>query len=54
VEEQRAAVADAGMELQIVRELRVGYELQEPFSGSESFYGRWHGLPIVLIVRATK
>jgi ubiquinone/menaquinone biosynthesis C-methylase UbiE len=54
VEEQLAAVADAGMELQLVRELRVGYELREPFSGSESFYSQWHGLPIVLIVRAMK
>jgi len=54
VAEQLATVADAGMELQIVRELRVGYELQESFPGSEPFYSRWHGLPIVLIVRAVK
>jgi malonyl-CoA O-methyltransferase len=54
VEEQLAAVAGAGMEVQIVRELRVGHELQEPFPGSELFYRRWHGLPIVLIVRAVK
>jgi len=38
----------------MVRELRVGYELQERFPGSESFYSQWHGLPLVLIVRAGK
>src|SRR3569833_2412194 len=54
VEEQLAAVAGAGLEVEILRELRVGYELQESFPGSDSFYSRWHGLPIVLILRAVK
>jgi hypothetical protein len=44
----------AGLRLQTVRELRVGYELQEPFPGSDTFYSQWHGLPIVLVVRAEK
>jgi len=44
VEEQLAAVAAAELEVQLLRELRVGYELRESFPGSESFYSRWHGL----------
>ena len=54
VAEQIEAALAAGLQLQTVRELRVGYELQEPFPGSESFYRQWHGLPIVLVVRAGK
>jgi hypothetical protein len=34
--------------------LRAGIEVCEPFTGSESFYREWHGLPLVLIVRARK
>jgi ubiquinone/menaquinone biosynthesis C-methylase UbiE len=37
-----------------LREVRVGYELREPFENSTSFYARWHGLPLVLVVRADK
>ena len=54
VAEQIDAAAAAGLRLQTVRELRVGYELQEPFPGSDTFYSQWHGLPIVLVVRAGK
>jgi len=54
VDEQIEATLTAGLRLQMVRELRVGYELHEPFPGSESFYSQWHGLPLVLIVRAGK
>ncbi|MBS0419215.1 MAG: methyltransferase domain-containing protein [Proteobacteria bacterium] len=54
VDEQVGAAVAAGLRLQMVRELRVGYELQEPFPGSESFYSQWHGLPLVLVVRAGK
>jgi hypothetical protein len=36
------------------REIRVGIELKETFSNSDEFYRRWHGLPIVLIVKARK
>jgi ubiquinone/menaquinone biosynthesis C-methylase UbiE len=54
VAEQIEAASAAGLQLQAVRELRVGHELQESFPGSESFYRQWHGLPIVLVVRAAK
>lgn len=51
---QREALALAGMQTQIMHEVRVGDELREPFAHSEDFYSRWQGLPIVLIVRARK
>ena len=51
---QREALAAAGLTLEVMREVRVGTELQEEFPGSEVFYQRWHGLPLVLIVRASK
>lgn len=54
VESQLEAAAAAGLTVETVRELRVGGELREPFAGSESFYRDWHGLPIVLVVRARK
>jgi hypothetical protein len=37
-----------------VHEVRVGIELCEPFAKCEDFYRNWHGLPIVLVVRAHK
>ena len=40
--------------LSIVREVRVGMEMQEAFPGSPDFYRRWHGLPVVLAVRVRK
>jgi ubiquinone/menaquinone biosynthesis C-methylase UbiE len=52
--EQRGAAAAAQLTIDIVHEVRVGVELREPFAKSEEFYRRWHGLPIVLIVRARK
>jgi ubiquinone/menaquinone biosynthesis C-methylase UbiE len=51
---QTEAAAAANLTVEIVHEVRVGIELHEAFSNSDDFYGRWHGLPIVLIVRATK
>jgi ubiquinone/menaquinone biosynthesis C-methylase UbiE len=51
---QLSAAAAAGLTIEAVHEVRVGFELQEPFSQSDEFYRRWHGLPIVLIVRARK
>jgi ubiquinone/menaquinone biosynthesis C-methylase UbiE len=51
---QQAAAAAANLTIEAVHEVRVGFELQEPFSKSEDFYRRWHGLPLVLIVRARK
>ena len=51
---QQQAMAAAGLTLERVRELRVGMELTESFPGSEKLYREWHGLPLVLIVRASK
>jgi ubiquinone/menaquinone biosynthesis C-methylase UbiE len=51
---QREAAAAAGLTIEVVREVRVGFELRERFQKSEEFYHRWHGLPIVLVVRARK
>lgn len=52
--DQREALAAAGLMLEAVHELRVGVECRESFPGSEAFYREWHGLPLVLIVRARK
>jgi malonyl-CoA O-methyltransferase len=46
------AAAAAQLSIEGVREVRLGYELNEAFQGSEEFYRRWHGLPVVLVVRA--
>jgi hypothetical protein len=51
---QREALAAARLTLEAVQEVRVGIELQEEFPDSEAFYRRWHGLPLVLVVRARK
>src|SRR5262249_27056420 len=51
---QKNAAAAAGLSVESVRELRVGYELREPFPGSDGFYAQWHGLPLVLVVSASK
>jgi SAM-dependent methyltransferase len=50
----RAAVAAAGLTLESVEELRVGIEFREAFTGSEEFHERWHGLPLLFVVRARK
>ncbi|MGO9933280.1 MAG: class I SAM-dependent methyltransferase [Steroidobacteraceae bacterium] len=51
---QRDAMAAAGLIVETVRELRMGMELNEAFAGSERVYRDWHGVPVVLIVRARK
>ena len=51
---QREAIAAANLTLEVVHEVRVGVDLQEEFPGSDAFYRQWHGLPLVLIVRARK
>lgn len=51
---QKQAAAAANLTIVAIREVRVGYELQETFPGSDEFYARWHGLPLVLVVRARK
>ena len=53
VDHVRAAQA-AGMHIEATREVRVGFQLQEGFAGAEAFYTRWHGLPVVLALRARK
>lgn len=52
--DQREALEAANLTLEVMCELRVGVDCQEPFPGSETFYRQWHGLPLVLIVRARK
>ncbi len=54
VESQRQAAAAADLTIDVVREIRAGIELQEEFPNSAAFYRRWHGLPLVLVVRARK
>lgn len=54
VDLQKRAAGAAGLCIDTVREIRVGFELREPFAKSDEFYRRWHGLPIALIVRAHK
>ncbi|MEO6281492.1 class I SAM-dependent methyltransferase [Roseateles sp.] len=49
-----AAAWRAGLVLEARREVRVGQELCETFTGSESFYARWHGLAVVLVLRLFK
>jgi malonyl-CoA O-methyltransferase len=51
---QRAAAAAAGLSISAAHEVRVGIELTERFAKSAAFYRRWHGLPLVLVVRAEK
>jgi malonyl-CoA O-methyltransferase len=51
---QRTAIAETGLQLEELHEIRVGCELTEPFPKSEQFYERWHGLPLVLVARARK
>jgi hypothetical protein len=51
---QQEAMAAAGLSVATFSELRVGIELTESFSGSEKLYREWHGLPLVLVVRACK
>lgn len=50
----RRAAAAAGLTVEAVEEVRAGIELCEGFPGSDDFYGRWHGMPVVLAVRAVK
>jgi malonyl-CoA O-methyltransferase len=54
VDAHRTAAARARLAVEAVREVRVGADLQETFVGSEAFYRRWHGLAVVLVIRARK
>jgi ubiquinone/menaquinone biosynthesis C-methylase UbiE len=51
---QRVAAESAGLAISVAQEVRVGMELTEAFAQSESFYQRWHGLPLVQVVRVEK
>jgi SAM-dependent methyltransferase len=51
---QLSALGAAGLTVTATREVRVGHELREPFENSESLYAQWHGLALVLVVRADK
>jgi malonyl-CoA O-methyltransferase len=51
---QMEGLGSAGLSIEVLREVRVGVELREPFPRSDEFYRQWHGLPIALIVRARK
>ncbi len=50
----RAAAWRAGLVLEDQREVHVGQELREAFTGSEAFYGRWTGLAVVLALKLVK
>jgi ubiquinone/menaquinone biosynthesis C-methylase UbiE len=52
--EQRRALAAAQLEIEVVHEVRVGQELRESVPGSDEFYARWHGLALVVVVRARR
>jgi ubiquinone/menaquinone biosynthesis C-methylase UbiE len=54
VARQRRSAAAAGLAIEVLDEISVGVQLREPFANSEDFYRQWHGLPIVLVVRARK
>ena len=49
-----AAARRAGLALEASREVCVGRELSEPFTGSAAFSARWNGLAVVLALRLAK
>jgi malonyl-CoA O-methyltransferase len=51
---QQEAMASAGLRIESLKEVRVGVELTETFPGAEAIYRDWQGLPLVLVVRASK
>jgi ubiquinone/menaquinone biosynthesis C-methylase UbiE len=51
---QTQAAAQADLTIEVLKEIRVGVELQETFAQSDEFYRRWHGLPLLLVVRARR
>ena len=50
----RQAATAAHLTIESVREVRIGYELHEQFDGSDEVYRRWHGLAMVLVIRARR
>jgi len=51
---QLEAASAANLSPEVVQELRVGIEFQEAFPESDAFCRRYHGLPLLLIVRARR
>jgi len=49
-----AAMSAAGLRLSACHEVRVGQDLCEPFEGSDTFFRRWQGLALVLVLGARK
>jgi malonyl-CoA O-methyltransferase len=54
LDSQRQAAVSAGLTVHVALELRAGIEFQEAFPGSDEFYRRHFGTPLVLVVRAHK
>ncbi|MDE2262526.1 MAG: methyltransferase domain-containing protein [Gammaproteobacteria bacterium] len=52
VEAHRRAASAAGLIVEAVEEVRAGIELREAFPGSSGIYRRWHGMPVILAIRA--
>jgi malonyl-CoA O-methyltransferase len=52
--EHRTLATAAGLTVDSANEIRAGIELSETFSGSEAFYRKWHGTPLVLVVAMRK
>jgi malonyl-CoA O-methyltransferase len=54
IADHQAAAARANLAIEAIEELRIGEQFCERFDGCENFYGRWHGLPLLLAIRARK
>jgi malonyl-CoA O-methyltransferase len=52
--EHLALAPIAGLSVESVTEVRAGIELTESFEGSDAFYRKWHGTPLVLVVAMRK
>jgi malonyl-CoA O-methyltransferase len=50
----RAALAAAGFEVELLREMRVGIEFTPEFANSKEFYRQHCGVPLILVTRARK
>lgn len=52
--EHRTRAPAAGLAVESTREIRAAIELTESFSGSDAFYRKWSGTPLVLVVAMRK
>jgi malonyl-CoA O-methyltransferase len=48
--EHRGLAPAAGLAVESMKEIRAGIELTETFSGSDAFYRKWRGTPLLLVV----